>query len=163
MCRVAEVDAAEGLVRDPADREHPPPARELACEGQPRGDLCTRRAAVETLAAGVRRDDVPEQHIAVETELGEGAVDNGGGRLGRAQAGQLALRGERDPRHAGATVAGRLAHEQVAGARRLVQVALDPLAQQRRALAVPVEVVGRADPRGSEPLDEPSRHDPYSD
>ena len=53
-------------------------------------------AAVRRRRAGMRRHDVPEQHVVVEPELGEHAVDDRRRRLGRPAARELALGGERD-------------------------------------------------------------------
>ena len=66
---MADVDAAERLVRHAPDRHDAPAARQLAHERQARLDLGPGRAAVRALVAGVRRHDVPEQHVAVEVEL----------------------------------------------------------------------------------------------
>ena len=71
-----------------------------------------------------------------EPELGEHAVDDGRGRLGRALARELPLRGERDAGDARAAVAGRLGDEQDRRRRALVEVRREPSAQQRRTRAV---------------------------
>jgi hypothetical protein len=59
----------------------------------------------------VGRDDVPKQHVLLETELGQHAVNDRRGRLRRAGTGELALGRERQARDAGAPVSGRLADE----------------------------------------------------
>src|SRR5437763_14444 len=160
---VPDVRAAERLVRDAPDRDHAPPGRELARERDAGGDLAARRSAIRMRLARVRRHRVPEEHVVLEAELRQHAVDHGGGRLRRALAGQLALGGERDPRHARPTVPWRLGNHQHARGGALVEVALEPTAQEHRPSADAVEVVRRADLGRGQPLDEPSRHDPYSD
>jgi hypothetical protein len=57
------------------------------------------------------RDDVPEQDVFFDPELGENAVDDRRARLRRAAPGQLALRGEREAGNASTAVPGRLADE----------------------------------------------------
>jgi hypothetical protein len=99
----------------------------------------------------VRGHDVPEQHVLLEAELAERAVDDGGARLGRPGSGQLALRGEREPADSGAAVARRLADEDEARAESALEVPGEPLAAECR---VGVLVVGRADARGGELGDE---------
>src|SRR5262249_43942650 len=61
--------------------------------------------------------------------------------------------GERDPGHARAAIAGRLGDEQDRRAGALVEVALEPLAEERRPLAPAVEVERRADLGRREPRD----------
>ena len=124
MRGMAHVGAAKRLVGDPPDGDHAAAACELARERHPRCDLTARRTAIRALAAGMRRDDVPEQDLVRETELGESAVDHGCGRFGRAMAGELALRRERNSGHARATVPGRFGNEEAAGAGPFVQIAL---------------------------------------
>ena len=75
------------------------------------------------------RHDVPEQHLLVELELGEDAVDDRRRRLGRPGAGELTLGGERDAGDSRAAVAGGLADE------------------HERRIALRVEVGGRAGAR----------------
>src|SRR5205823_11852234 len=106
-------------------------------------DLAARRRAVRALVARVRRDDVPEENLVLEVELGEHAVDDRRRRLGRPRPRELPLRGERNPRDTRAAIAGRFADEQDSRACALVEIALEPSAQERRALAVAVEVVRR--------------------
>ena len=83
---MADVRAAERLVRDAADRDDAAAARELARERQARLDLAPASARrFEPLVAGMRRHDVPEQHVVREPELAEHAVDDRRRRLGRAR------------------------------------------------------------------------------
>src|SRR5581483_8624131 len=89
------------------------------------------------------RHDVPEQHVLLDAELREHAVDDRRRRLRRAVAGQLPLGGERDAADARAAVAGRLADEHDGRVTPGAQVRLEPLPAQPRA-AVLVE--GLADP-----------------
>ncbi len=112
MGRMANVWGAEGFLRDTPDGDHLSSARELADEGQPCFDLYTRRVPVRASRAGMRGNDVPEQDVVRELELGQDTVDDGRRRLGRACAGELALRGKRDARDARSAIAGCLADEQ---------------------------------------------------
>lgn len=109
---MANVWGAEGFLRDAPDGDHPPAARKLADVRQPGFDLLSRGAAVRASRARMRRDDVPEQNIILELELSQDTVDDGRRRLGRACAGELALRGKRDARDARSAIAGCLADEQ---------------------------------------------------
>jgi hypothetical protein len=86
--------------------------RELVQERQPCSDLESRRAPVRRGRSGMRRDDVPEQHLLLEPELGQDAVDDRRRCLGGAVSGQLALGRERHAGDAGTAVARRLADEQ---------------------------------------------------
>ena len=61
------------------------------------------------------RHEVPEQDVLFDSELRERPVDDRRRRLSRTGAGQLPLRGERDPGDAGAAVTGRLGDEQERG------------------------------------------------
>lgn len=99
----------------------------------------------------MRRHGVPEQHVGLELELGERAVDDRRRRLGRAGAGELPLRREGQTADACAAVASRLADEEVAGIRTPVQIVDETLAPQF-GIGVLVERV--ADPRLGQSLDE---------
>ena len=68
------------------------------------------------------RHDVPEQDVVDDPALAESALDDRRGRLGGAAAGELALRGEREPADPRPTVAGGLADEDEAGVPLSVQV-----------------------------------------
>jgi hypothetical protein len=59
------------------------------------------------------RDDVPADHVLLE--LGEDALDDRGGRFGRAGAGEQPLGGEGEAADTGPAIAGRLADEQDPG------------------------------------------------
>jgi hypothetical protein len=109
---MADVFGSQSGRRDPPDRHDPAPLGQGLGEREPCGDLGGRRGPVRGLGARMGRDDVPEQHLAGEAQLGQDAVDDRRRGLGRPPAGELSLRRERDPGHPGAAVAGRLAHEQ---------------------------------------------------
>jgi len=99
----------------------------------------------------MRRHDVPKQHVVVEAELCEDAMDDRRRRLRRAAAAELALRREGQPAHARAAIAGRLADEQIRRAAPPPQVRDQPLpAEPRRR----VLVERLADSRTGERLDE---------
>ena len=78
-------------------------------------------------------------------------------------AGELALRGERDPGDAGAAVAGRLADEQQRRVFASLEVGKQPVAPRVGAVAVTIEVERRADRGAAQPLDELLHHHPHSD
>jgi hypothetical protein len=106
---VADVGRARHLLGDPPDRDDTAAARDRFEE--PRGSLHldARRPPVRIRPAGLvrmGRYDVPQEDVGLDPELGERAVDDRRGRLGRALAGQLPLGGERDPRDARTQVTG---------------------------------------------------------
>ena len=161
---VAHVRRRRARVRDAADRDDAPAAR----RARPR----SRGPASISARVGVRFDVAVPGCVGTtfqsstslgEPELAEHAVDDRRRRLGRARAGQLPLGGERDPRDAGAAVAGRLADEQDRRVRALVEIRREAGAPQRSARADPVEVRGLPDPGGREPVDERAHRDPHSD
>src|SRR5262245_22205972 len=93
------------------------------------------------------RDDVPEQHLVLDAQLAEDAVDHRRARLCRAAAGQLPLRGEGDAADPCAAVAGGLADEDDARVTFALEVRGQALAPHAGA-AVLVERV--ADPSRGE-------------
>jgi len=95
-------------MRDTPDCEHAASGGELVGVDAPFGNLASRRGAVRRRRARVRRDDVPEEDIILDAELGQDAVDDCRGRLGGATTGEQALRRERNPGDAGAAIAGCL-------------------------------------------------------
>jgi hypothetical protein len=104
---VADVRRTGHLLGDPADRDDAAPARDRVEEPSGSLHLDARRPPVGVRPTGLvwmRRDDVPEQDVAFNPELGKRGVDDRRGRLGRPVAGQLPLRGERDPADPGAAV-----------------------------------------------------------
>jgi hypothetical protein len=102
----------------------------------------------------MRGNDVPEQHVLLELELGQDAMGDGGRRFRRPQAGELPLGRERDPGDACAPVPGRLADEEDRRGRLSLQVVGEPRAQEPRTWAFRVLVEGRSDVRGRDLLDE---------
>jgi hypothetical protein len=105
------------------------------------------------LARAVRmsRDDVPEQDVVLEPELGKGAVHNRRGRLCWTSPRELMLGGERHAAYPRSSIARRLPHEQVTRRFPRAQVLGEPPASELRA---GVLVEGRADLRVGELLDE---------
>ena len=125
---MAHVGAAERGVRDAAHRDNLPSRCELIGEDAALFHLAARRRTVRRFGSGMCRDDVPEEHVVLDAELGEDAVDDRGRRLGRAGAGEEPLRRERDPRDAGAPVARRLADQEDPRRRARVEIGREPVA-----------------------------------
>src|SRR5262245_24012712 len=116
---------AERVLGDTADRNDLTPRGEELEERARRLDLVGPWPAIGLGLAPpvrVRRHDVPEEHVLIETELVEHTVNDRRGCLGRALPRQLALRGERDSADPRAAIAGRLADEQELGAGALREV-----------------------------------------
>lgn len=144
---MADIRSTQNGVREAADGDHATAVRDPIDEEQSRADLRVSRAAVRVRPARpvrVRRDNVPEQHLLLDPELGEHAVDDRRRRLGRAAAGQLALGGEGDARDPRAAVARRLADEQQRRLLSRAEIREQALAPQIRGGAVTIEVEGRA-------------------
>lgn len=160
---MAHVRPADRCVRHTADRQHAPTDRELVGEDPALGDLTSRRHAVRRRGAGMGGDDVPEQYIALDAELGEDTVDDRRCRLGRPAPGEEALRRERDPGDASAAIARRFTDEQDAGPAASVEIRGEPVAPLGSARAVPVEVRGPPDPGGNETVYERTHRDQDSD
>src|SRR5262245_45237947 len=97
------------------------------------------------------RNDVPEEHVLLEPELLEPPVDDRRRRLGRAVSGQLALRGEGNAAHPGAPIAGRLTDEEQLGSGAQLEIAGEPLTEQRGGRVL---VERRTDLRCREALDQ---------
>jgi hypothetical protein len=101
----------------------------------------------------MRRHDIPEQHLVLDPELGQRAMDNRGRRLGRAAAGQLTLAREWDPADSCAAVTRRFSDEDDRGVPPPLQIGDESLPPTR---GPSVLVEGRADPcrgkRGDELL-----------
>jgi hypothetical protein len=148
------IPAAEDRVSQASDGDRPAAGGDLHEEAHRLSYFVLRGRAVRARVAWkvrMRRHHVPEQDIGVELELRERSVDDRRRRLGRAGAGELALRGERDPADARAAVAGRFADEQVPRVRPPRQVVPQPLAAELR---VGVLVERRADAGARELVDE---------
>src|SRR5438105_3063586 len=150
---MADVRCAGDLLGEPADGDDPPTGHERGEEAAGVVDLGPGRRPVRARRSGMRRHDVPEQHLLLEPELVQDAVDDRRGRLGRPRPGQLPLGGEGEAAEAGAAVAGRLADEEDRRLTPRVEVVREPQPAKRR---VRVLVVGGADPRGGELVDEAS-------
>src|SRR5205823_3225618 len=144
--RMTDVRRSESGFGDAADREDAAPARELAGVREAGSDLGARRPPVGCLRAGMRRDDVPKEHVVLDAELVEGLVDDRCGRLGRPVARQLALGRERDAGDARASVPGGLADEEVPSVRSLLEKRVEPGGEPW----VAVLVERFADPRASQ-------------
>ena len=116
------------------------PRASSTANGTPGVDLGTRRPAVRRRRPGMRRHDVPEEDAlarpsSASTRWTIVAVASAG-----PGAGELALGGERDARDPRAAVAGRLADQQPRAPPRAPRDSLEPVAPERGAGAVPVEV-----------------------
>ena len=98
------------------------PRRQLVEERPGRAYLRARRPPVRRSRAWMRRHDVPQQHVVLDSELAEHAVHDRRARLRRARAGQLALRGEGDAADARAAIPGRLADEDDRRSRVLLEI-----------------------------------------
>src|SRR5438105_4793732 len=144
---MADVRRPEDRGREPPDGDDVAPAGQLDEERQRGGDLLLPGPAVRPVRAGMGRDDVPEQYIVFEPELGEDAVDDRRGRLGGPRPGQLPLRGEGNAAPPGAAVAGRFSDEDRRGVRPSREVGTQPRPAQ---LGAGVLVVRRTDPRRGE-------------
>jgi len=151
---MADVRAPEGVVRDTPHRDHLSAACELTSEREPSLDLCPGRWPVRPLVARVSRDDVPEQHAVADPEPTEHGMDDRGCRLGESAPGHLALGGEWDAGDTRAAVPGRLCDQDHPCVRTGVEVRGKPFAQERRPVALIVEVERRADARRREAVDE---------
>src|SRR5580765_9065722 len=105
---MADPRGAERCLGDPADGNDPAPGCEFLEERTRHFDLVGPWTAVGVRVAEPMRmsgNDVPEQHVLLEAELVEHAVDDRRGRFGRPVPGQLALGGEGDAADTRATVA----------------------------------------------------------
>ena len=100
------------------------------------------------------RHDVPQEHTLLEIELGERAMDDGRRGLGGADAGELALGRERDPRDPRPPIPGSLADEKDGRFGACFEIRPKPGAEQPCPRPFAVLVEGLADPCPREPLDE---------
>jgi hypothetical protein len=91
------------------DRDQPAVFGDVVEEGARGEDLREGRAPVRGLRARMGGNDVPAERV--ELELRENALNHGGRRLARPDAGELALGGERKARDAGAPIAGSFTNE----------------------------------------------------
>lgn len=151
--RVTNRRGAARPLRDAADGDDAPPFREGREELEAGDGLRAGRPAIRGRGTRVHRHDVPEQHVVLDPELAQDAMHDRRGRLGRARAGELALRRERDPRDARATVAGSLPDEENRRVRSACQVGPKPLPEERCPRAFRVLVEGAPDLRGGELVD----------
>ena len=151
---MANVGAAERGVRDPSDGHYAAACGDLVGEDAALGDLTTRRRAIRGLAARMRRDDVPEQDVVFDAELGQDTMNDRRGRLSRPTAGEKPLGGERDPGDARPPVTRRLADEKNVCFGTSVQIRRQPVTPLGSTPAVPVEVRRLPDPGGDETIDE---------
>src|SRR5262245_28942464 len=108
---MADIRRLESSRREPSDGDRNSSTDQLLEERRRRPDLAPGRPPVRLLGAGMGRNDVPQEHLVLDAELREHAVDDRRRRLRRTEAGELALRRERDPTYACAAIAGRLAYE----------------------------------------------------
>ena len=137
---MADVRRVEDGRCQPADGDCNASAGQLVEERGGRRNLLTRGPPVRALAAGMRRDDVPEQHLVLDAELRQHAVHDRRRRLRGAGARELALGREGDAADPRTAVARRLADEGDLGAGSGLEVRTEPLtaARRRRVLVVRV-------------------------
>src|SRR4030095_13175435 len=113
------VTTPEQRVRQPADGDGSPGDGEILEERH--GHMYFGRSWPSVRArlaplVRMRRDDVPEQHVLLDVELSEDAMNDRRRRLGGPGAGNLALRREGETADACTAIAGPLADEEIAGA-----------------------------------------------
>jgi len=102
-------------MRNPPDCDRAALGAEVLEERHPSSYFGSRRPSIAPRlgwTVRMRRDDVPEQHVALQTEFGEHAMHDRRGGLGWARAGELTLRRERHAADAGAAKACGLADQQ---------------------------------------------------
>jgi hypothetical protein len=154
---VADAVNTEGSLGHAADGDDAPPLCERTDESKTGGDLGVRRPAVRRRRSRMGRHDVPEEDVVLDRQLPQDPVHDRRRRLRRAAAGELALRGERDPRDAGSAVARRLADEEDPGASAALEVRGEPSAQEPRPRPLGVLVERATDPSGGELVHEGDR------
>ena len=150
MRRVAQVRAAQHAVCQAAHRKGTAAAREGVEERAAVLDLHPRRPPIGIRVFGpmwMGRDDVPEQNVLLEPEIGENAVHDRRGCLGGPGARQLPLGRERDAAEPGSAISRGLTDEEERCRPARLEVCCEPAAQQLR-LRVLVERL--ADTRGGE-------------
>ena len=111
-------------------------------------DLLARRPSVRGRTAGLMRmgrHDVPEQDVLLDPQLGQRAVNDRRRRLRRPAAGEQPLRGERDPRDAGAPVTGGFPDQDDGSAATFFEVGSQPFSPQART-AVLIEGIANRGP-----------------
>ena len=146
---MADARRAQHGLGDPSDGDRAAPCDQLLEELQARLHLGTRRPPVRRLRAGMSRDDVPEQDVLLEAELGEHAMDDRRRGFHWPAPRELALGGEGQAGDPGAPIAGGFADEHDRRVSAGVEVRREPLSAQRR---IRVLVKGLADLRRGEPL-----------
>jgi hypothetical protein len=146
---MTDVGGSGDSLGEPTDGDNAPAAGQLGQERSRRVDFRCRRRAIRSPRPGVGRDDVPEQGLLVEPELGQHAVDDRRARLGRAGSRELALGREGDAADPRSAITGGLPDEEQERVGTRLEVRGEPLAQVRR---VRVLVERRADARCSEPI-----------
>ena len=107
---MAQIGGSGGLRGEPADGQEAASPCELVQERAGRHDLRLRGPPVRGRRAGMGRDDVPAEGL--QLQFGERPLDDRRRRLGRAAAGEVTLRRERDPRDTRPAVTGGLADEE---------------------------------------------------
>ena len=155
MGGMADVRGPRDRRGEPADGHDAPPGEEFLEEGPGGLDLGAGRAPVRARRPGMGGNDVPAE--GVELQLREDALDDRGGCLSRAAAGELPLRGEGDAGDPRAAIARRLSHQQERRAGPRLDVVAEPGPAEIRARALSVEVEGPPDPGFCEPGNEPFR------
>ena len=149
---MTDIRGARDPLGKPPDGQDPAAAGEFLEERQGRLHLGPGRPAVRALGAGMRRDDVPAEHL--EPEVRQRPLNDRRRRFGGARAAQLALGREGDPREARAAEARRLADEKETRSGSPLEIVAEPLTSEIGVFAVAVEVVGRTDSCSGQTLDE---------
>jgi len=140
------MEAAERFGCQPPDGDDAPADRESVGKLDARCDLGTRGSAVSQRVSGMRRDDVPEEHVMLQSELVEHAVHDRGGRLRRPTARELPFGRKGDSGHPSTSIARRFSDKKQASTDALFEVLGETLAQKGSARSFGVLVEGRPDP-----------------
>ena len=106
---MANIRSFESGGGEPADGDRSAPSDQLVEERLRGFDLGSGRPAVRRRCPGMRGHDVPEQHLVLDSELREHAVNDRRGRLRGARARQLPFGSEGNSADSGTSVAGGLA------------------------------------------------------
>jgi hypothetical protein len=154
---MSDVRSAEHGVSQAPDCDNTPSARELGEEHPAAFDLGRRRAPIRVRAARemrMRRHQVPEKDVLLQTQVGQDAMDDRCGRLAGRTARQLALGRERDAAYARAAITGCLADEKETRRTPAFEVTLQALTSDLGARPATVEVECVADVSGGQARDE---------
>lgn len=140
---MADVRRAQDRLGEPSDGDRAASGDELLQERERRLDLRPARATVRRLGAGMRRHDVPEQDVLIQAELGEHAVHDRRGRLGRAAARELPLGREGQAADSSAPVTRGLSDQDDRRPRPGLEIGREPLSARPTTAVLVVRI---ADP-----------------